>query len=134
MNRSYLTGCLVKSGPTKVGFVRTRFQLFLAVFLPVLTTLNISCSLIPRTFGNGTENRADFSFRLFLIADESAFALVGFERSRRKAGMGFDGSASAWDLTFRSSWAFIFLRICTFSFRLSFWSIFARRPRAFCAS
>jgi len=37
MKRSYLTGLLVKSGPTKVGFVTTRFQPFLAIFFPVLT-------------------------------------------------------------------------------------------------
>jgi len=53
---------------TKVGFVIIRFQLFFAVFLPVLTTLNISSSAIPLTLGSGTENFAAFSALLFLIA------------------------------------------------------------------
>ena len=81
MKRSYLTGRRVKSGPTRewqvstscghwckgwggigsipnVGFVIILFHPFFAVFLPVLTTLNISSSLIPFTFGSGTLNFA----------------------------------------------------------------------------
>jgi len=104
MKRSYFTGRLVKSGPTNVGFVIIRFQLFFAVFFPVLTALNISSSLIPRTLGNGTENFAAFSLRLFLIAEESAFALEGLERSSRYCGRGSEGVASVADLTLRSSW------------------------------
>jgi hypothetical protein len=69
-----------------------------------LTTLNISSSAIPRTFGRGTLNLAAFSFLLFLMALDKAFALVGFERSRRYCGKGvLEGSAGADDLTFRSS-------------------------------
>lgn len=44
---------------------------FFAVFFPVLTTLNISASAIPLTLGNGTENLAAFSFRLFFTELES---------------------------------------------------------------
>lgn len=50
---------------------------FLAVFFPVFTTLNISSSDIPLTFGNGTLNFTADSFRLFLIALDNAFAFVG---------------------------------------------------------
>ena len=44
---------------------------FFAVFFPVLTTLNISSSAIPLTFGSGTENLAAFSFRLFFTKPRS---------------------------------------------------------------
>lgn len=37
----------MKSDPTKVGLVIILFQLFLLVFLPVLTTENTSSSVIP---------------------------------------------------------------------------------------
>lgn len=67
----------------KVGFVITLFQPFLAVFFPVLTTLNISSSEMPLTFGSGTENFAAFSARFCLMAVERALALVGSERSSR---------------------------------------------------
>lgn len=88
IKRSYLTGLRVKSGPTNVGLVIMRFQLFLCVFLPVLTALNISSSLMPRTFGMGTLKRAAFSARLLLMALLSAFALPGAVRSRRYCGRG----------------------------------------------
>jgi hypothetical protein len=55
----------------------TRFQPFFFVFLPVATTLNISSSLIPRTLGKGTLNRAAFSARLLLIELLNALADVG---------------------------------------------------------
>lgn len=45
---------------------------FFAVFFPVLTTLNISSSAMPLTLGNGTENLAAFSFRLFFTKSKSA--------------------------------------------------------------
>jgi hypothetical protein len=94
-----------------VGLVIIRFHPFLAVFFPVFTTLNISSSAIPRTLGSGTLNLAAFSFRLFLIALDSAFALVGCVRSKRYCGKGVDdGSEGAADLTVRSSCA----RICFF--------------------
>jgi hypothetical protein len=85
-----------------------RFQLFFPVFFPVFTTLNISSSAMPRTFGNGTENFAAFSFRLSLIAELSAFAAVGWLLSSRYPGSGVDeGSAGPADLTLFSSWALI---------------------------
>src|SRR4051812_10310301 len=106
MNRSYLTGRRVKSLPTKVGLVIIRFQDFLCVFFPVLTTLNISSSLIPLTLGRGTANLAAFSLRLSLIALERALALVSCDRSSRYWGRGvLEGSSGAADLTFFSSWA-----------------------------
>ncbi len=83
---------------------------FLAVFFPVFTTLNISSSLIPFTFGNGTLNFAAFSALLFLICELSALALfVVWFLSSRYDGRGVDdGSAGTEeDLTFLSSWALI---------------------------
>ena len=66
---------------------------FLAVFFPVFTTLNISSSDIPFTFGSGTLNFAAASFRLFLIALDKAFALLGWLRSSRYWATGVeDGS------------------------------------------
>ena len=93
-----------------------RFHPFFAVFFPVFTTLNISSSAIPLTRGNGTLNFAAFSARLFLIALDSAFALVGCDRSSKYWGRGVeDGSEGAADLTFRSSWALICFFIWIFS-------------------
>lgn len=82
-NLSYFTGRRVKSGPTKVGLVIILFQLFFAVFFPVLTTLNISSSAIPLTLGSGTLNLAAFSALLFLMAEERAFAFFSLLRSSR---------------------------------------------------
>ena len=105
-----------------------KYPPFFAVFFPVLTTLNISSSAIPLTFGRGTENLAAFSFRLFFyievskrtpiraIGDEEfdvlallkAFAFVGFDLSRRYCGIGvLEGSVGVEDLTFRFSCALI---------------------------
>src|SRR4051794_284327 len=104
MKRSYLTGRRVNSGPTNVGLVIMRFQLLRWVFLPVLITLNISSSLIPRTLGRGTLNFAAFSARFCLMADESAFAVVGCDLSSRYGGRGcVEGSAGALDLRLRCS-------------------------------
>ena len=164
MKRSYLTGRRVKSGPTKdsdgwsqfpfhrmsanphshdigkgrntpkVGFVIILFHPFFAVFFPVLTTLNISSSLIPLTFGSGTLNFAAFSFRLFLIAELSAFAFVPFSRSSRYCGRGCDdGSEGAEDFTFFSSCCLIALRIWIFWAWRVFCCSLARRPRRFWA-
>lgn len=102
MNRSYLTGLRVKSGPTtnlisistssypcvshsipNVGFVIILFHAFFFVFFPVPMALNISSSLMPLTFGNGTEYFAAFSFLLFLIAELKALALEGLLRSSK---------------------------------------------------
>lgn len=97
---------------------------FFAVFFPVFTTLNISSSLMPFTFGNGTLNFAAFSARLFLICELSAFALfVVWFLSNRYDGKGVDeGSAGAeLDLTFRSSWALI----CFFIWIFSAWRFLA---------
>lgn len=116
MKRSNLGALRVKSGPTKVGFVTTRFHAFLAVFFPVLTTLNISSSAMPLTLGSGTLNLAAFSARLFLICVDSAFAFVGFALSSRYEGIGFAGSFSAAaPLTLRSSCALIVFRSWIFS-------------------
>jgi hypothetical protein len=72
--RLFLHVTLCKHSRATEGHSRGRTSLskgrsdipFFAVFFPVLTTLNISSSAIPLTFGNGTENLAAFSFRLFL--------------------------------------------------------------------
>ena len=61
----------------------TLFHPFFFVFFPVFTTLNISSSLMPRTLGSGTLNRAAFSALLFLIALLSALAADGFDLSSR---------------------------------------------------
>ncbi len=61
MNRSILTGFRVKLSPTNVALVTIRFH-DLDFDFPVLITLNISSSAIPRTFGSGTEYLAAFSF------------------------------------------------------------------------
>jgi hypothetical protein len=45
-----MIGRLVKPVPTNVGFVIILFQLFFAVFFPVLTTLNTSSSETKRPF------------------------------------------------------------------------------------
>lgn len=134
MKRSNLGALRVKSGPTKVGFVTTRFHAFLAVFFPVLTTLNISSSAMPLTLGSGTLNLAAFSARLFLICVDSAFAFVGFALSSRYEGIGFAGSFSAAaPLTLRSSCALIVFRSWIFSWwRFLAYSL-ALRPRRFCA-
>ena len=93
-----------------------RFQAFFAVFLPVLTTLNISSSAIPLTFGNGTLNLAAFSALLFLIALDNALALEACDLSKRYSGKGVEeGSLGPEDLTLRSSWALILFFICIFS-------------------
>lgn len=97
---------------------------FFAVFFPVFTTLNISSSLMPFTFGNGTLNFAAFSARLFLICELSALALfVVWFLSKRYDGKGVDeGSAGAkLDLTLRSSCALI----CFFIWIFSAWRFLA---------
>ena len=73
MKRSSLTGLRVNPSPTNVALLTIRFQLLFLCF-PVLMTLNISSSAIPRTLGRGTEYFAARSFLLSLMADESAFA------------------------------------------------------------
>merc|ERR1711977_497908 len=50
MKRSSLGGFRVKSSPTKVALVTMRFHPLRLLF-PVLRTLNISSSAIPRTLG-----------------------------------------------------------------------------------
>lgn len=92
MNRSYLTGRRVKSGPTKVGLVTMRFQPFWCVFLPVLMTLNISSSDIPLTLGKGTANRAAFSDRLFLMDELSAFLFGEYQQVCWRSKDGYPGS------------------------------------------
>ena len=120
--------------PPKVGFVIIRFHPFFAVFFPVFTTLNISSSLIPLTFGNGTLNFAAFSFRFSLILLLNAFASLPFPLSSRYCGNGWEeGSEGADDLTVFSSCARICLRIWIFSACRAFWWSFARRPRRFWA-
>ena len=110
------------SNVPKVGFVIILFHPFFAVFFPVFTTLNISSSAMPLTFGNGTLNFAAFSARLFLIALDRALAFVVCERSSRYCGSGVDdGSEGAEDLTLRSSWALICFFIWIFSAWRFFW-------------
>lgn len=71
---------------------------------------------MPLTLGSGTLNLAAFSFRLFLIALDNAFAVVGCVRSRRYCGKGVeDGSEGAADLTVFSSCSRILFFICIFS-------------------
>ena len=73
MNLSIFTGFRVKPSPTKVALLTIRFQLF-DFFDPVLMTLNISSSAIPRTLGKGTLYLAALSFRLSLILLDKALA------------------------------------------------------------
>ena len=73
MNLSILTGFLVNPSPTNVALLTIRFQLLL-FFEPVLMTLNISSSAIPRTLGKGTLYLAALSFRLSLILIDKALA------------------------------------------------------------
>src|SRR5690606_35462668 len=82
----------------------------------------------------GTEKRAAFSARLFLICELSALAVVGLARSSRYDGTASDGSFSAGrPLTLRSSCCLIVLRIWIFcACRCLAYSL-ARRPRRFCA-
>ena len=138
MNLSYFIGRRVKSGPTwrdisilrycgskisipKVGLVIILFHDFFFVFFPVPIALNISSSLIPLTFGNGTEYFAAFSERLFLMALDSALAFVGLLRSRRYCGKGVEDGSGAADLTSLCSVCLILFFICIFSFRRVFW-------------
>ncbi|MBE3049791.1 hypothetical protein IMZ48_46300 [Candidatus Bathyarchaeota archaeon] len=117
------------------GCVITRFHPFFFVFAPVLTTLNISSSLMPFTLGSGTLNLAAFSFLLFLMALLSALADAGLLRSSRYAGTASPGTASSGAaLTLRSSCCRICFFIWIFSFMRFCWCILARRPRRFCAS
>jgi hypothetical protein len=53
--------------------VTMRFHPF-DLLLPVLTTLNISSSAMPRTLGKGTLYRPAFSFRFSLTAELNALA------------------------------------------------------------
>jgi len=85
INRSSLTGLRVKPSPTNVAFVTMRFHALL-LLLPVLMTLNISSSAMPRTLGSGTANRAALSLRRCLSALLSAFASAVSSRSSRYAG------------------------------------------------
>lgn len=124
INLSNLTGFLVNPSPTKVTLFTIRFQLF-DLCLPVLITLNISSSAIPRTLGNGTAYFAARSFRLSLMADDSALAswidisvstldlVLGDQctfcpsRSNRYVGKAPSCTVpSSFCLTFRSSCAF----------------------------
>ena len=73
MNLSIFTGFRVKPSPTNVALVTIRFQALLLLF-PVLTTLNISSSAIPRTLGRGTAYLAALSFRFCLMALDNALA------------------------------------------------------------
>src|SRR4051812_20511425 len=68
-----------------VALVTSLFQL-LVLCLPVLTTLNISSSAIPRTFGRGTFHLPAFSLRFCLIMLERIFARCSPSRSKRYAG------------------------------------------------
>ena len=97
------------------------FHDFFFVFFPVPMALNISSSLIPLTFGNGTEYFAAFSERLFLMALDSALAFVGLLRSRRYCGRGVEEGSGAADLTSLCSVCLILFFICIFSFRRVFW-------------
>ncbi|KAH3681935.1 hypothetical protein WICPIJ_007097 [Wickerhamomyces pijperi] len=72
---SIFTGLLVNPSPTKVCFVIILFQA-LDFLEPVLITLNISSSLIPLTFGNGTENLSAFSNLFCLMEEEMALAVL----------------------------------------------------------
>jgi len=105
MNRSILTGFLVNASPTNVAFVTIRFHDLLLLF-PVFTTLNISSSAIPRTFGSGTAYLAALSFRFCLIAEDNALASLWPSRSRRYVGNAPSGTVDlSGCLTFRSSCA-----------------------------
>lgn len=73
MNRSSLTGLRVNPSPTNVALLTIRFHDF-DLCLPVLMTLNISASAIPRTLGRGTEYLAARSFLRSLMAVDSALA------------------------------------------------------------
>lgn len=72
--RLYLHVTVCKHSRATEGHSRGRTSLskgrsdipFFAVFFLVWTTVNNSSSAIALTFGNGTENLAAFSFRLFL--------------------------------------------------------------------
>jgi hypothetical protein len=101
-----------------------RFHDFFLVFFPVLMTENLNievrsqqcltCSLymnasyissseIPLTLGKGTLNRAAFSFRFCLIAEDSALAFFSLDLSKRYCGRASVlGSAGSEVLTFRS--------------------------------
>lgn len=104
-----------RTSPTNVALVTIRFQPFLLVF-PVLTTLNISSSAIPRTLGNGTLNLPAFSFRFCFTAELSALASFWPSRSSRYVGSAPSGMISAsLALTLRSSCALIVFFIKTFS-------------------
>jgi len=133
INRSTLTGFLVKLSPTNVAFVTIRFH-DLCLLFPVFSTLNISSSAIPLTFGSGTAYLAALSFRFCLMAVESAFAFFWSSRSRRYVGSAPSG-------TFELSACFIFRSSCAFKVFFS-WTFSACRfacsnlafkPKAFCA-
>src|SRR5271154_6278681 len=114
-------------------FVIILVQLFFAVFFPVLTTLNISSSETPLTLGSGTPNRAAFSDRFCLIAEDSPFAFFSDDLSSRYCGRGVeDGSAVSEDLMLRSSCALMVFFIWIFSLWRFCWYSLARRPRRFC--
>lgn len=115
MNRSILTGFRVKPSPTKVALVTIRFH-DLLLFLPVLTTLNVSSSAMPRTLGSGTEYFAALSLRFCLMADESALASFWPSRSRRYVGRASSGTVEESScLTLRSSCALSVFLSWTFS-------------------
>src|SRR3989338_9662831 len=82
MNRSYFGGFRVNPSPTKVTLVITRFHCF-CFLLPVFRTLNISSSLIGRTFGNGTSHLPAFSFLFCLIMLLRTLARSSTPLSRR---------------------------------------------------
>lgn len=83
MKRSSLTGFRVKPSPTNVALLTMRFQL-LFLCLPVLMTLKISSSAMPRTLGRGTAYFAARSLRRSLTADDRALAFCGSGQLRAR--------------------------------------------------
>jgi hypothetical protein len=66
-------GFRVKPSPTNVTLVTTRFHALL-FFLPVFNTLNISASVIGRTFGTGTLHLPAFSLRFCFTLFDNTYA------------------------------------------------------------
>ena len=134
INLSIFTGFLVKPSPTNVAFVTIRFHDFFLLF-PVFTTLNASSSAIPLTFGKGTAYFAALSFRLSLMAVDSAFASRWPSRSSRYVGKAPSGTEpESFCLILRSSCALRVFLSWTFSACRLACRIFAFRPNAFWAT